>query len=246
MKNKSDVSMNSDKDNSYYYSFHNVMKKHNFFKKKEIQSIIPLIEDDEVLIVRLDGKGLTKQFCATKIYDETLFCSMKYVLTEIGEYIPIIFAYVANDEISIIIDKSYISTKSIGNRIEKLLTYVSGYVSSLFTIEMSKHIRLKQPFAFDARILILKRNLLNDYFVCRQKCSIWHFIEKVCNFHHIKKDGTIESIKNRINESRDNWDNYPKYVIYGYIGHKNESGKWDIIEAVDFMIEGKQYLKYIQ
>ena len=231
------------KRNNQLYAYKKVLDGYSLFKNKEIKTEIPDIDDNSIIIVRLDGKGLTKKFKSDELYNETFLSAMEYVHKEISKYCPVIFTYGTSDEISLLFDLNYIKSKEIEGRLEKLLTYLSGYVSSLFTIAMQ--CERKEAYSFDARAIILDRNEIKEYFIKRQSFSIWRFIEKLC--HKYNFDGhrfTIHDIDILLKGKGESWRNFSNKVKYGFVGYYNQN-KWEVEESKDFCINWPFYFRKI-
>ena len=205
---------------------------------------IPELKPDSAIIVRLDGKGLTRRFRTNELSNEELKTAMEYVVREIEKHCLIKFAYSTSDEVSLLIKNEYINEKEVRNRLEKLLTYLSGYVSSLFTISLygNNSTTEKEAVSFDARAIIIEKNRIRKYFLCRQQFAIWQFIEKVCNHFGFKKQAyTIEQIDKELQNKGKKWDNYPRNIRYGFVGYYNESDQWKVEAAKDFLTEWDDY-----
>ena len=149
------------------------VKRYNRFKRKEVSHFLPKIGEFSTVIVRLDGKGLTKKFLRKTMFDEKHFIAMKKMLESIVEYFPYIsYAYSVNDEVSFVIKKEKLSSQKIDNRLEKLLSYLAGFVSSLYTLNRNDEGK-KTAFSFDARLLVLnEKAVVDSYFLSRQRISI--------------------------------------------------------------------------
>lgn len=219
----------------YRFSYKRVKTDYSSFKKKEIMHKIHL-EKDQVLLVRLDGKGITKSFKSDGFYTEDLSKIMRYVMNEIQKYGNAIdWAYCVDDEISLLVKRDYLKTKNINDRFEKVLTYLSGYVSSLFTIGSYKETKEMKTTAFDARAIIINKNRIRGYLIARQHFSIQHAIEKAINrFGFVKKGYTIEEIDSLLRTKGEKWSSIPNCSIYGMIGYYNCESQWVVADAMEF------------
>jgi len=224
------------------YSHDDAIKRYKKIKKKEWTNRLPKIEPSGFIIVRLDGKGLTKKFLRKKLVADEHFLAMKQVLAQIVKYCPYIeFAYSSNDEISFIINNSQLNSNVIKCKTEKLLSYLSGFVSSLYTIYINTTGK-QQAYSFDARLIPVSKDLLKEYFCCRQQIAIGYFIEKLCTHNKLEKKAyTLHQIDSALHSVGDNWANYPEYIPYGFIGHYDEKRVWQVEVAKDFEMHWSAY-----
>ncbi len=205
----------------------------------EITSTIKELRNEEVLIIRLDGKGLTERFKDEKeLFLPEFHLAMRRVLENIKKYCPFIeFAYSYKDEVSFLLNKEYIATnKKYKNRLEKILPIISGYVSAMFSQYISRKFKEFQTeaFAFDARIIILPKDMLKDYFHARQSFAMGAFIDRVCSFYKlpVEKRNLSEVIK-ALKEIGKDWDKFPQYVCSGCVGI-SRGDKLEVTTASDF------------
>ena len=234
------------KKSSYYYSYKRVLKDYSLIKENEIMIMLDIDYNKSLIIVRLDGKRLTKQSKKDDTINENFYSAMAYVMREIEKYAKIRFAYSCNDEISLLLEREYLDDGKIKNRLEKVLTYLSGYVSSLFTIGWYNQTKEKKVTSFDARALIIKKEEVKEYFVSRQRFSIQHFIEYLCNHYQFTgKDYTINGIDTYLKTVDRSWNSFPKEVSYGILGYHDE-GKWIVKEASDFEKERNHFFLRIK
>ena len=218
----------------YCYGYKKVLADYSFIKENEIMLMIDIDPKESLMIVRLDGKGLTKSSKTDDIINEKFYATMAYVIESIKDYAKIRFAYSCNDEISLLLEREHLDDAKIENRLEKILTYLSGYVSSLFTIGWYNQTKELQVTSFDARAIIIKKNEVKNYFLGRQRFSLQHFIEKLSYYYHFEKKGyTIEGIDNLLKTVNKKWNGFPKKVSYGMIGYYNNT-EWAVEDANDF------------
>lgn len=223
------------------YTYNGAVFSYSHFKGKEINTTLNLREESEALIVRLDGKGLTKRFRTDKAYNPEFQSAMEYVIKEIANHCQILFAYSTSDELSLLVNLEYIKNKEINNRLEKLLTYLSGFVSSLFTIGLHNSSERVETVSFDARAIIIEQKEIKKYFLCRQWFSVWKFMEKLCSIHNFEKHGyTIQHFDDKLKTKGDSWANYPNSVPYGVVGFYNNN-EWITHSAKDFETEWSCY-----
>ena len=193
------------------------------------------IKNDIGLIIRLDGKDLTsllKKRNKNDICNLNFVKTMKNVLEKIVTIVEYIkFAYAATDELSFELDYEKIPVDM--RRLEKLISLISGYVSSMFSIEMQKITNEIKYYSFDARLLILPKNKIKDYFYLRQCFCFSHFLD-VINSRNGKKITneklTLNEVKIKYNV---NYKNIEPYFIFGYVGYYKKR-KWKIKKA-DFL-----------
>ena len=216
----------------------------------ELSMQVPSLEANESLIVRLDGKGLTARFKSeNELFLSDFHLAMKRVMENIKKYCPYVtFAYSFKDEISLLINKEQIEhSKDFQNRIEKVLPFLSGYISAMFSQYISKRLKTSpcEAFTFDARIIILPTSQLKDYFHSRQAFALSGFIDRICSFKHLTLESrTFSNVKKALKDIGDDWFNYPQYVCSGYVG-RYENEKWIVDTASDFLQKWFKYEPYL-
>ena len=94
----------NDKQKIPPYSYGYAKNTYEKLEKYEMSTTIPFIKEDEVLIVRLDGKGLTSRFkCDSELFLSDFHLAMRRILENIKKYCSFVdFAYSFKDEISFI------------------------------------------------------------------------------------------------------------------------------------------------
>lgn len=226
---------------SYWYAKRNYEK----LQKYELITTLPLIKEDECLIVRLDGKGLTSRFKSNnELFLSDFHLAMKRVLENVKKYCSYVeFAYSFKDEISFLINKDFIQKhKDYKNRIEKILPIISGYVSAMFSQYISKRLKNIQAeaFSFDARIIIIPKEKLKDYFHSRQSFAMAAFMDRLCSYYSLSVGKrTVANVKTALKNRNKNWYDFPQYVCRGYVGFGKE--KWKVETASDFAQKWEKY-----
>lgn len=229
---------------SYWYAKSTYEKLEHY----EVSMQVPTVKAEESIIVRLDGKGLTARFKSdTDLFIPEFHLAMKITMENIKKYCPYVkFAYSFKDEISLLLDKEQVeNNKDFKNRIEKVLPILSGYISSMFSQYIPKKLKASpcEAFTFDARIIIIPKEQLKDYFHSRQAFAMSGLIERICSFKHLNiSSRTFINVKKALKDVGDDWFNYPQYVSSGYVG-RYENGKWVVDTASDFM---QKWYKYEQ
>ena len=141
------------------------------------------------------------------------------------------------------INKDFIQKNNdYANRMEKLLPILSGYVSAMFSQYISKKLKIipTEAFAFDARIIILPKEKMKDYFHSRQAFAMAAFMDRVCSFYQLSVEKrTVAYVKTALKEKGMNWNSFPQYVCSGYVGFENE--KWEVETASDFAQKWEKY-----
>ena len=235
----------SDKPMIPPYSYGYAKSTYEKLEKYEISTDLPIIKDDEYLIVRLDGKGLTSRFKDdNELFLSAFHLAMKRVLENIKKYCPFVdFAYSFKDEISFLVNKDFIKkNKHYGNRMEKILPIISGYVSAMFSQYISKGLKRfeTEAFAFDARIIILPKDKVKDYFHSRQAFAMAAFMDRICSFYQLSVEKrTVAYVKTALKDKGMDWNNFPQYVCSGYVGFGKE--KWEVETASDFAQKWEKY-----
>ncbi len=207
------------------YSF--AKKEYNKYKKYELKRQINTKE--RALIVRLDGKSITKTFKSkNKCFDLRLYETMYKVSEDIIKFFPhIIRTYSFKDEISIQIDyDNFKDDAYYSNREEKLLSTLAGYISSLFNLHVQGK-NVEEIYTFDARIIYLPKELLDSYFNARQSFATCAFFERLFSFYKLdsrnKKNWNLHYLVEH-NDKIDNND-LKEYLCFGVSGSKKD-GKW--------------------
>ena len=235
----------NDKQKIPPYSYGYAKSTYEKLEKFEMSTTIPFIKEDEVLIVRLDGKGLTSRFkCDSELFLSDFHLAMRRILENIKKYCSFVdFAYSFKDEISFIINKDIIqNNKDYANRIEKVLPIVSGFVSSMFSQYISKKLKTipTEAFAFDARIIILPKEELKNYFHSRQSFAMAAFMDRLCSFYHLSVERrTVVDVKKALKEKNMDWNSFPQYVCSGYVAYTQN--KWKVETASDFSQKWGKY-----
>ena len=226
------------------YSYGYAKRIYKKLKGYEISTEIPEIKDGECLIIRLDGVGMTARFKRkNELFISDFHLAMKLVLENIKNYCTFIkFAYSFKDEISFLVDKEFIKTnKHYENRIEKILPIISGYVSAIFSQHISPELKTAptEPFAFDARAIILPEDKLKDYFRARQAFAMVGFMDRLYSFYRLSiEKRTFANVNAALKEKEMNWYNFPQYVCNGYVGFGEE---WKVETASDFSRNWENY-----
>ena len=170
--------------------------------------------------------------------------AMRRILENIKKYCSFVdFAYSFKDEISFIINKDFIQNNNdYANRIEKILPIISGYVSAMFSQYISKKLKHipTESFAFDARIIILPKEELKNYFHSRQSFAMAAFMDRLCSFYYLSVERrTVVDVKKALKEKNMDWNSFPQYVCSGYVAYAQ--GKWKVETASDFYQKWEKY-----
>ncbi len=180
------------------------------FKNKELSKVIPL-ESNEEIIVRLDGKNLSKCFSISNENKNYLvfYDAIRFVMSEIIKYFQFIcIAYSFKDEISFLINKKKIKTNSEMKREQKILSLLSGAVSSLFTQYMNLTCNSKSIYYFDARIILVEKDNIFDYFECRNDLSIRAFCDSARKYIEPGNEWKLDLVKKDLKDKNISYNNY--------------------------------------
>lgn len=180
-------------------------------KFKEIENnslVIASVPEEKYLCIRLDGFKATNKHLKDALVNESfnqllskgfkkLFYSFRNNFTR--EFTSsIVCAYIANDEISIVLNKD--NTED-GKRVMKLCTLFSGALSAYVTLYYKQpNPQKRDTIAFDARPLILSRDEIAKYLRYRYLISKRYAYWKVLRLNEV--DGVYEDdIKRNIDNA---------------------------------------------
>lgn len=202
------------------YSYGYAQEKYRPLKQKE--EIFNLkLEKGKYYIIRFDGKKMTSSFKIKKqAINKPFFDTMKATFYEFCKTTQnVIFSYSFSDEISILIQAES-NTNSPNNRIEKLLSLLSGKLSLMFYKNAIKNnLDMKnKDWIFDARIMALDNNEVIDYFLARQAYAIDKYLMQLKAENQI--DYNIHTSKEVIAELKlkgIDYDSLPEDYRYGLI-----------------------------
>ena len=97
-----------------------------------------------------------------------------------------------------------------------------------------------EAFAFDARIIILPKDKLQDYFHSRQAFAMAAFMDRLCSFYQLSVEKrTVAYVKTALKEKGMDWNKFPQYVCSGYVAFGKE--KWEVETASDFAQKWDKY-----
>ena len=137
------------------------------YKKWEIFREIR-IPPDFLFFIRTDGRRfgkVVKLLDAEQPYDRKVAeCIVSTVLSLPDEGFTPVISYIVSDEINMLFKEI-----PYGGRIEKILSVLSGVLSSRLTLELYNKFGRNVVVSFDARIILLPSNLIEDYIISRQK-----------------------------------------------------------------------------
>ena len=176
-------------------------------------------------VVRFDGKGMTSAFkIKHKAINDKFFNTMEDTFNNFckSAHPNVLFGFSFSDEISILIRKSG-EHGSEYNRIEKLLSLLSGKLSLLFYHSAQKHkLDLKnQDWLFDARIIELAKQEVPEYFLSRQAYAIDKYIMQLKGEYSINyKLNTSEAVLSELQNVGACYDHLPVEHRYGLIYSK--------------------------
>lgn len=224
------------KQKNLFYGHKQAINKYKLFKNDEKIFDFSNINLNECIVVRLDGKGLSKRFKnKNEIFLFDFYDAMNFIVTNIKTYCEFVdFAYSFNDEISFLINKDYIrNNKFYSNRLEKLISILSGYVSAIFSQKID--IKLKkycnESFSFDARVIIFPKHKAKEYFISRQYFAISSFIDRLYFFYKVTKHSrTIANIKKILNENNIEFNETLHYICFGIVAFE-KTKKWTVETA---------------
>lgn len=201
------------------YSYGYAQEKYKPLKQKEKEFDLKL-KNGEYYIIRFDGKGMTKGFkIKHQSINEIFFDTMEGTFNDFCKSIPnVIFGYSFSDEISILIRGN--NKKDDNNRIEKLLSLLSGKLALMFDRNAQKQeLDLQnKDWIFDARIIQLNKKEVVNYFLGRQAYAIDKYLMQLKAENHIDyKLYTSETVILELKKLGIYYDNLPQKYRYGLI-----------------------------
>ena len=193
-------------------------------------------------VIRFDGKGMT---AAYKIkhspINEVFFNTMEETFKNFCKSTPnVLFAFSFSDEISILIKGS--NKNSENNRLEKLLSLLSGKLALLFYHSAQKHkLDLKnKDWIFDARIIEVSKQEAPNYFLARQAFAIDKYIMQLKGEYNIDyKLNTSEAVLSELEKVGVHYDQLPTKYRYGLVYRKDKE-----LESFDFDAHKELLCKY--
>ena len=203
------------------------------------------INEKQACILRLDGVGMTKAFkVVDKQFNQNFMDKMERLSLELAAFLPsAILLYQYSDEISILIDPHQ-EKNNFNNRIEKLLSIVSGKASAIFN-------RLnggEKDFCFDCRIVQLPSKEITKYFESRQAFAIIKFLEELRSRNlkgeqkFLKKSQDIINALQANNPNIDYMDFSAKVRNGTVVFYDRSSKKW-IAEGAPELLTEKEYIE---
>ena len=184
-----------------------------------------VIQGNSPFLIRLDGKGFSKQIkrwkCEKpfdKYFHEAMIDATEYLMKEIAE---IKLAWTGSDEITLLFDSK---SKWYNNRINKLLSLTAAYASIKFNQSMVSNLITAvndYPAVFDSRIIAPPNitECLNN-FIYRQRDCIRNSISMWFGHFYSHKQAMAKNSDQKIKQLKEekNFDWYvdaPNYTKYG-------------------------------
>ena len=201
------------------YSYGYAQEKYKPLKQKEEKYNLKL-KKGNYYIIRFDGKEMTASFKIDhQAINKLFFDTMEGTFNEFCKSTQkAIFGYSFSDEISILIRGG--CNNSPNNRIEKLLSLLSGKLSLIFYRNAKKHkLDLQnRDWVFDARIIELNRQEVIDYFLARQAYAIDKYLMQLKAENHIDyKLHTSATVISELKLKGVHYENLPQKYRYGLI-----------------------------
>lgn len=202
------------------YSYGYAQEKYKPLKQKEEQYNLKL-KKGNYYIIRFDGKDMTAAFKIDhQAINKPFFDTMEETFNEFCKSTQnVIFGYSFSDEISILI-RGGCNSNSQNNRIEKLLSLLSGKLSLIFYRNAQKNnLDLQnKDWVFDSRIIHLDKNEVIDYFLARQAYAIDKYLMQLKAENHIDyKLHTSEAVIPALKLIGVHYENSPQKYRYGLI-----------------------------
>lgn len=230
------------------------------------------------VIIRIDGKGFsrfTKKIQAKKPFDSWFSDSMAQAMLETAEKIEgCVFAYTQSDEMTFVIknDQSEESTPWFGNRIQKLTSVASSFVTATFNQRLFRLLEKDVPLAyFDARVFIVPswQEAINCL-VWRQNDATKNSISAACYYEVARKPDRgkkqARKLMHGLNQKQQqellfqetgiNWNNYPAKFKRGigcykvakemaYEGNTFVRNSWELDTELPVFAREQEFLRNI-
>ena len=212
------------------------------FKLKEQKCDLRL-KQGVYYIIRFDGKGMTAAYKIKHTpINKVFFDTMDETFKNFCKSTPnVLFAFSFSDEISILI-KANNNPDSENNRLEKILSLLSGKLALLFYHSAIKHkLDLQnKDWVFDARIIEVSKQDAPDYFLARQAFAIDKYIMQLKGEYHIDyKLNTSETVLSELEKVGVHYNQLPEKYRYGLVYRKNKE-----LESFDFDAHKELLCKY--
>lgn len=214
------------KDKKHYkhilekYSYDYAQEKYRPFKQKEKQYDFRL-QPNCYYIIRFDGKGMTKGFkIKHQAINKPFFDTMEDTFNVFCKSTEnVLFGYSFSDEISILI-RGNNNYEDDNNRIEKLLSLLSGKLALTFYRNAHKHSldMYGKDWIFDARIIHISKKEIVNYFLARQAYAIDKYIMQLKTENDIDyKYKTSKVVLSKLKEKGVIYENLPEQYRYGLV-----------------------------
>ncbi|RLF15349.1 MAG: tRNA 5'-guanylyltransferase [Thermoprotei archaeon] len=137
------------------------------FKASEAYASLK-VPRDIFFVVRCDGRSF-KELCDRAGFAKPFDLSFAKIMVSSakavyeGGFNPL-FAYIHSDEANFLFNGEL----SFNRRVEKLVSVIPSLMSSRAALELYKALGVELPLSFDARVVLLDRSRVVDYFVWRQ------------------------------------------------------------------------------
>lgn len=190
--------------------------------------MMKLVNNKKEIVIRLDGKSMSKYFSDDKkIFNDYFYKGMKYTIEQVTkEFRFIKFVYSFKDEISLLIDVNTVKNDKVFSRYEKLISLLSGYISAVFTNYINTNLNNKKIFYFDSRLIYLYSNKVIDYFNSRQDLSNRAFTDRIVSYFKTNNIFDVEKLISFLKTKDILFDNIKEY-FYGYIRYNLD--KWTTV-----------------
>lgn len=222
------------------------------------------------LIVRYDGchfHSYTRS--CKKPFDQQLVNCMNETAIYVCENVQgCKLGYIQSDEVSLLItNDDAINTQSyFDNNLQKIVSVIAALASSYFTSISSKIFGETKLAQFDARVFILPKEEVNNYFVWREQDCMRNSVQMLARslFSHKECENKNNfQLKEMCIKNGINWENSPTEQKYGRCIIKSKSlitstnyhtgepvtserSRWIIDNEIPIFSENKKYIeKYI-
>jgi tRNA(His) 5'-end guanylyltransferase len=154
-----------------------------------------LVLPEIFIVVRLDGRGFTRQTKEVWKLDAPFDERFRDVMLDTTAHLfeagfSVVYGYTQSDEISVLLRRD---DATFGRKVRKLVSVLAGEASSRFTLSMGS------LACFDARVVQLPTaQLVRDYLLWRQEDAHRNALNAHCYWLHRREGSTAQEATNQL------------------------------------------------